>query len=140
MNQQEVLTALRGSLFNCQQAAQAINSVSVHLDREERASLIVPLDSANYKLEELIEKYAVKSGDSHPLDETEERVYFNLNKHLRLPQEDLDKLTAEQLFSAARVIHRQGYSVNNAHYSDGMLGIKFNHIYIGIEPDGYAHS
>jgi hypothetical protein len=97
------------------------------------------IDIARLHLAALMSHYYIKCGDKDPLNYHEELCFDSLNNHLRLPKEAFDQLTHEQKFSAARVIIRQGCGVNHAALTDH-LGIKFNHIYIGIEKDGYAHS
>lgn len=77
--------------------------------------------------------------EKEPLNAEELVIYMALNDHLKLPPEQLESLTHSQAFSAARVINKQGqvlFSFN----ANGYLAIKFPHIFIGIEPDGYAHS
>ena len=49
----------------------------------------------------------------------------------------------KQALSFESVIRRQGREAYiDAHYDhlDGFLAVQFKHIFIGIEPDGYAHS
>ncbi len=70
-------------------------------------------------------------------------VRENLRSHLwDLTEEAWNILTEEQKDSAARVIQWQGYhnGTKKSSYWDGALLIKFPHILIGIEKDGYAHS
>ncbi len=80
--------------------------------------------------------------EKEPLNDTESIVFAHLNEHLKLPVEEFVSLTEPQKFSAARVIAQQGYGVKQSHndYLCGYLGIRFKHIFIGIEKDGYAHS
>lgn len=49
----------------------------------------------------------------------------------------------KQALSFERVIRHQGREAYiDAHYDhlDGFLAVQFKHVFIGIEPDGYAHS
>ena len=49
----------------------------------------------------------------------------------------------EQGASFERVLHHQGHeNYVSAHYDhlDGYLAVQFKGLFIGIEPDGYAHS
>lgn len=63
-----------------------------------------------------------------------------LNNHLRLSLNDFNALTPQQKESAAKVIVQQGYGLQRAHVTDEYLGLQFEHIFIGVEKDGYAHS
>lgn len=75
---------------------------------------------------------------SQPLDMKEEEVYLKLNEYLKLPLDQFEQLTPAQCFAAARVMARNT-PLTDAFLTDH-LGLRFPHIYIGIEEDGYAHS
>ena len=50
-------------------------------------------------------------------------------------------MTIEQIKSLARVITHQGpENLVGIGQGDETLCVQFTHIFIGIEPDGYAHS
>jgi hypothetical protein len=77
--------------------------------------------------------------NKEPLTIPELRIWANL--HLHLPKVNVPALSEEQKFSAARVISKQGPVVEAwDNLLEGYLGIRFNHIFIGIEKDGYSHS
>lgn len=62
---------------------------------------------------------------------------FIVNKQLFLV------VTDEQALSFERTVRHQGretYEAAHYLYFDSYLGVQFNHIFIGIERDGYAHS
>lgn len=75
-----------------------------------------------------------------PLTAHEKSMWRNLKEVLRLDDALFSTLTQEQRFSAARVIVKQGSIRHPVATPGDYLGISFDHIFIGIEKDGYAHS
>lgn len=101
------------------------------------------IDASDYALH-ILEATAIRDGDDkEPLDTAEEAIFNHLQKILKFGDEEFASLTHSQKFSAARVIAKQGQ--DNMHPVDApqageYLGLPFRRIFIGIEPDGYAHS
>ena len=60
------------------------------------------------------------------------------------PEGCIEEMTREQRVSCITVIERQGVdklvSVFPAGCINPYVGLQFTHIFIGVEPDGYAHS
>lgn len=104
------------------------------------AYAIIKMREAKLELEKDLDPLLVRCGDKEPLSEAEEVVYDNLNGSLKIGKADFSILTDEQKFSAARVIVHQGYRLKGAAIQENYLGLRFEHIFIGIEHDGYAHS
>lgn len=122
-----------------QQLRSLANDLSMEGEHSgEVATIVNGLISAEDHALNLVEATAIRSGENSPLDDKEEVVFDNLQRHLKLSDENMGKLTQAQRFSAARVIARN-LPVKEAHLTDH-LGLVFPHIYIGIEEDGYAHS
>jgi hypothetical protein len=111
---------------------------------EDICKLVNALIDAENASIRLWEATMIRDGeDRTPLDSKEEEFFENLNSHLvkdrfLLTQEQFDSLTHSQKFSAARVMARN-VPPEGVFLTDH-LGIRFPHIYIGIEEDGYAHS
>lgn len=93
---------------------------------------------------EMWEDGRIRCGDDkEPLDSKEEAFYHDLKSHLvkgryLLTEDQFNSLTHAQKFSAARVMARN-LPPEGVFLTDH-LGLRFPHIYIGIEEDGYAHS
>lgn len=107
--------------------------------------LVEYIDAALAATELQIEPLLIKSEGKDPLNAEEEVIHNNLQAFLRFNDEEWQHITPEQRFSAARIIAHQGgprkiqHPVSGGHSRD-MIGINFGYIFIGIEPDGYAHS
>lgn len=71
-------------------------------------------------------------------------IYAAKQRLRDLAKFDLDTLPAEQLQSAVNLIVRLGadrlLDVQQPTLLCPWLGLTFDTIYIGVEPDGYAHS
>jgi hypothetical protein len=67
-----------------------------------------------------------------------------IDKYEKLSESSWREITSEQSESVLRVVERQGIdrlkAVKPPTNLQPWVGLAFNHIYIGIEPDGYAHS
>lgn len=135
------INSARGTIAELKQLLDLPDSKEAYEEADHLLAL------AAEKADDLKEIHSIKAPkdlvtngyNASSLTEQEEMAYDALNRHLRLPEAAFAQLTEAQKFSAARVILRQGAGVENAFLSDH-LGIKFPHIYIGIEKDGYAHS
>jgi hypothetical protein len=133
---------------------QYLRLVDIRLQQAQdfafKASLDAPIirekiEQAREAVASALDPLLIKCGTWEPLNENEEVVYDKLQFVLRFDDDLWANVTPEQRFSAARVIMRQGGPTVIRHPVSGgagrdMIGISFGHIFIGIEPDGYAHS
>lgn len=145
MTESEIRNKLRTLSPLITQARKVAHELSSLVDEkgvcDEYCGLTNGLIDAEDSLLDLHELYSVRLEGHENLNIPETICYDSLNKHLRLKQEEFDSLTAPQKFSAARVLVRQGFSLNWASQNpNDNLMLKFDHILIGIEKDGYAHS
>ena len=72
-----------------------------------------------------------------------DRVYVSGRSARKRGGKNLLFVTDEQARSYEIIMRRQGtegYEMTYYNHLDGYLAVQFNHIFIGIEPDGYAHS
>lgn len=135
----EQRTELRWIISRLEAARAAAIRVN---DNEQLLEFIdAAISTASMQLAPLL----IRSEGKEPLNAQEEAIYNNLQSFLRFRDEEWANITEEQRFSAARLIVHQGGVAKIQHPVSGgagrdMIGINFGHIFIGIEPDGYAHS